>query len=386
MSDQLFDLLREADPAAAASPDPAKTAAQLAQILGSGQQPPAADQAIGASGPPQRRNPLRVVGATAGTGLAILVLVGGLFALVVVLGGGHGGDGTNPRYSAAEVTVAEHNPRLLVTASGWSVTQVVQATSEYGSMEFSDGDHRLELNWYPADSYQSYYDDRTPVDPDPTTIQVLGEDARTVNYGGTEFATMIPPTGDTFAEVRGDLGSYHAYVDVVSSLVPASVNVWLAALPGSVVAPDDRAQVVDEMLRGIPLPAGFDVDALKRSGDDLANSRVDLALRVTGAVTCAWLDIWTGQTGQGEQSRAEARRALDTAPSWPIIKEIQPKSVSAEGILDLADDGLDSSGFGRDTNPRYWGQLDCLRKLDRQAVSIAQVSRWDEFDPLRPWD
>lgn len=358
-NDQLIEGLSKVDPAAGASPDPAAATSRLAEIVGSPREASRRDRVLGGL---RRRQDVMRLGfagvATAGA-LAVVIWLGGSAGVGPSSNGGH------PEFAAAAVRVAEDNPRVLVTVPGWSVSDVGELTRDNGEMYFSNGEHELELTWYPAESYDGYYADRTHVDPTPTAIEVLGKQARTVQYGESEYATMIPPLGDVFVEIRGDLGSYEAYADAVSSLQPTDVDTWLAALPKVAVQPNERSRAVDEMLEGIPLPGRFDVAALKETGDDLANSRTGLAFHVTSAVACAWLDQWTGQSGEDAAARAEARRALDSVPSWPALTEMG----SSDGfLLDLTEDGRAGSGYGRDTDPKYWLQLDCLNHIDRQPA------------------
>jgi hypothetical protein len=253
------------------------------------------------------------------------VLVGLAAATVLILvgvGSIGGGSGDQPTFAAAAIKVAEANPRLLVTEPGWSVTGADEFASQHGETMFSDGVHELELDWYPARFYKLYYRDRTEVDKTPTKITVLGQRGRTVQYGSSpDYATMLPPQGKVFVEVRGDLGSRHAYLTAVRSLRSVDVNTWLSAMPPTVVRPSERAAAVDEMLNGIPLPSGFDADQL-RSGTATLD-RYQLGARVTGEVACTWIKQWADARRTGDSAAAQqAVRAMSTAHTWPILREM----------------------------------------------------------------
>lgn len=273
-----------------------------------------------------------------------------------------GGD-DRPAFAAEAIKVAEANPRLLVTEPGWLVTRADEFTTDQGEMIFSDGQNDLELFWNPADQYDGYLRDRAAGASAQSQIEVLGRPATMfrnddTSTGSPNFTTLIPPQGGSFLEIRGDeLGSEDAYLDLVHSLEPTDVETWLAAMPASVVSPADRAATVDEMLRGIPIPPGFDVDALKQG--DLASDRYQLGHDVAGAVACEWLDRWTAaaKAGDGAELR-EARAAMATSPDWPILREMQPQGGYPESIWDWRN-RMGDSGLGRETTRNYNPGLGC---------------------------
>ena len=65
------------------------------------------------------------------------------------------------------------------------MTRANQFEPDSGDISFSDGEHELEMVWYPARYYDIYYRDRTWVDRTPTEVEVLGVPRRTVRYGET---------------------------------------------------------------------------------------------------------------------------------------------------------------------------------------------------------
>lgn len=256
------------------------------------------------------------------TGAAFLGLAVATVAILVGIGSIGGGSGDQPTFAAAAIRVAQANPRLLVTEPGWSVTSADEFKPESGQMTFADGTHELELDWYPARWYHSYYRDRSEVDNTPTMLTLLGQRARMVQYGSRpDFATMLPPQGKVFVEIRGDLGSRQAYLTAIRSLRPVDVDTWLSAMPATVVSPTERAAAVDEMLKGIPLPQGFDASRLRSGGSVL--DRYQLGARVTGTVACKWVEQWAQARSDGDAARAaEAVQAMSTARSWPILGEM----------------------------------------------------------------
>src|SRR6185369_7639997 len=131
-----------------------------------------------------------------------------------------------------------------------------------GELTFSNGGRDFEIHWYPAHLYQQLLRDRADVSrPEEGTL--LGHRATTVAYSPEEYATMLSPQGKVFIEVRGQLGSRRAYDEILHSLQPVDVETWLDAMPPSTVRPEARAKAVEQMLRGIPVPPGFDATALQ---------------------------------------------------------------------------------------------------------------------------
>jgi hypothetical protein len=254
-----------------------------------------------------------------GAGLACVCAVA---AVILLGGGGSVGTGEHPAYAEAAIKVAEANPRLLVTAPGWAVSKIYELDVENGEIQFSDGDseHHLAITWYPARLYNGYLEDRAQVST-PEASTVLDHSATTVHYGGTEYATMLSPWGNVFIEIRGDVGDKEAYDDVIQSLRSVDVDTWLAAFPVSVVQPDDHAATVDSMLLDIPLPPGFDVDALRQ--DNSVFGRVAVETQVANAVSCDWIDRWVAAQKSGDTAAADAAvKAMSTARDWAILREI----------------------------------------------------------------
>ena len=240
---------------------------------------------------------------------------------LLVFGGlpGGGAGGSRPEFAAAAIRVAEANPRLLVTAPGWKIIRADEFEPDSGELTFSDGSHRFDVHWYPAQMYEEYLRDRATVSaPEPGIL--LGQRATTVDYTREEYATMLSPQGSVFIEVRGGLGSRAAYDEILDSLRPVDVKTWLNAMPASTVRPEARSGAVDRMLRGIPLPPGFDAAALQ-SENSIADES-SLAVKVGNAVSCGWVESWIAARAGGDEAAAErAVAAMASSPEWPIVRE-----------------------------------------------------------------
>lgn len=253
-----------------------------------------------------------------------LLLTGGLalaIAAALLFTGAFAGGGSHPPYAEAAVAVAEANPRLLVTAPGWRVTDAGEFEPRQGETTFSVGRRTLSLNWYPARLYRQMLRDRSHVSP-PQRSRLLGRTATTVDYGRGEYATMLAPIGPVFVEVRGRLGGRAAYETVVHSLRPVDIETWLAAMPAGVVTPAGRAAVVARMLRGIPYPPGFDPSGLESKTAVL--DHYALGVKVADAVACGWVESWLAARRAGDAAAAQAAvEAMASSHHWPLLLRME---------------------------------------------------------------
>lgn len=328
----------------------------MRRAIASGNSParpiPAGDRVASDLGSPAGR-PRRPALALAG-GLACLAAV----VALLLAGGGWPGRGGQPAFAAAAIEVAEANPRLLLTAPGWSVIDAGEFEREEGEVTFASGDRRFAVHWYPARYYRRYLRDRALVG-EPRRSTLLGRTATTVRYGtdrrgAEEFATMLAPDGPVFVEARGAIGDRAAYDAVLHSLRPVGVDAWLGAMPRSVVGPDARARVVARMLRGVPLPPGFDRSALQ--GADAVMNHYQLAVEVAGTVSCGWFESWLAATKAGEEARArEAVEAMSSWRRWPLTPSIAGSGGWATNLelaaKELAAGNVDRGPAGRVVNP-----------------------------------
>ena len=246
-----------------------------------------------------------------------------------------GGTGHEASYAASATRVAEANPRVLVSAPGWQVARVESFTAAEGEMTFADGDHELDVHWRAAKDYQGYLADRSHGNTS-APVEVLGRQGTIFRHGrSTDFTTLVPPRGANFLEIRGDLGSRPAYLEVLASLEAVPIGTWLDAMPDNVVQPGDMDATVAEMLRGVPLPPGFDAGPLST---DLPSERYQVGAQVAGAVACAWLDRWDDARRDGD-ARAErtALQAMQTSKRWPVLLQMNADGDYPEVVWEIAD-------------------------------------------------
>jgi hypothetical protein len=369
-----IDALRKANPVSAdelrADMSPEQHRAALRRAIEAGET--GRDLAEDVRVPGSRRGVLGTVRSRPGTtfGLGAALACAGIAAIALLLGGGSAGPGNRPAFAAGAVEVAETNPRVLVGAPGWTVTRADEFEPDHGSMEFSDGENRLTLDWtrvpadYPVPEFsgpQAYLPEldqwyRIPIAcaggkgvidcrvfERNTEISVLGRPAilaehQTVRPGRstTNSFTVYPsPEGRTHLTIYANLVSREQLLDVLDSLYRTDVESWLAALPPRVVEPLERPEVVDEMLEGVPIPASVDVDELKNEAS--AATRYQLGAAVTGAVACGWLDQWAGAVESGDAATAEeAVAAMSTSREWAILEEMNEQGGWSQTVWEYA--------------------------------------------------
>lgn len=262
--------------------------------------------------------------ASAGFGVACIAVI----ALLLVLGGGSVDsvrDGGRPTYAAAAVKVAEANPRLLVTAPGWSIIHANFGVDDGGLTYAREGHpaygpegERATLNWAPANLYRSALRGHRGEGTAETTT-VLGRRATTFHVlGGSTDVTVLPPQGKVFVEVSA---SPSDNATVLGSLRAVGVDHWLAAMPAEVVQPESRSGLIAGMLEGVPLPPGFDASSLEDESEPIDHYQFGQA--VAGAVTCGWLESWSAARRAGDEATArQAVQGMAGARRWPVLLQM----------------------------------------------------------------
>ena len=284
--------------------------------------------------------PTAAAPAPPGRGRRALVAVAAAAAFAAAIAGPTiafrgGNDALTPgAYSGQARAVASSNPRLLLDDPDWKITHVDEFSADVGEIVFSNGDRRLEVNWYAADTYQDYYDDRLMVSK-PKPFVLLGREGAQFTYSANDFAVMLPVKGKNFLEIRGGVGDSAAFAAVLAQLKQVSVEQWLAAMPASVVTPSETGKVAQQMLADVPLPAGFNTSKLPNDG---TNDFYQFGAAVIGNVTCAWLKDYQGaRTAGNEPGMAKVDQALGTSRTWKTLQQMNKDGDYPEAVWDLAD-------------------------------------------------
>jgi uncharacterized protein YodC (DUF2158 family) len=312
-------------------------------------------------------------------------------ALILVLGGG-AGEQTPRAYGAELVRFAESTPLLLLEGPEWGVRSVDQQPGGEGHMEFterspdphpneplmtrSDVKHhitpqsvierrqrRVELIWHDADQtrllwhdgklgrslYDTYLHKRVAIyEPGPafkTTIPSLGvtayiatrtENARIQGGPGDRLMVAIWVEGNHLIEFRASVPDLAGFRQRLDWLHRVNAQTWLGAMPPQVVKAAEYGATVDEMLRGIPLPPGFDPKSIPDLG--VTTDRYQVGAAVGGSVACAWFDSW-GQARAADDTKSarEAERVLLASETrWPIFNEMRKEGGYPATVIEYA--------------------------------------------------
>jgi hypothetical protein len=266
-------------------------------------------------------------------GIAAPAVAAAVAAVAVAVMLADRGDGH--AWAAALVRIAEAAPRLLVDEPGWEVTRADELSVDYGEMTLANGDRRLDLKWLPAGQYQHAVDKRAAEMDDLATAPAGGAEARVFRYPGTNDYVAVWLLGDYTVEARGLAADADAFRATLASLHEVDVDTWLSAMPESVIAPARQAEVIDEMLAGIPVPPGFDSTAIQAT--EAVRERYHLGAQVAGAVACAWIERWVAARDAGDEAAArEAVEAMATARTWPVLLEMDDEGDYPEAIWEYA--------------------------------------------------
>ncbi|MGH2973298.1 MAG: hypothetical protein ACRDLL_00305 [Solirubrobacterales bacterium] len=338
---------------------------------------------------PRPRRPRRFVLALGSAALAVV------FAAGLVLAGG-GSDRPSRAYGAELVRFAESTPLLLLEGPGWRVQDVYEtgqgtymprSTRGTGSMEFVTGkpipyesvritcvretvsksgkfpvckaeresgmlppavrQRRVELFWRHeklGDALATAHGMLHPHGQRWTEVPVLETTARVdttaefyVNQGGrgNRQMTALWAEGGYVLEMRAAVPDLAAFEERLGWLSRVDSQTWLDAMPAKVVKAADHDVAVREMLKGIPVPAGFKASRIPDEG--LTTNRYQVGAAVTGIVSCLWFRQWGEARRAGDgKAAAEAEKAMATAKSWPILQEMAKDGAYPETVWELA--------------------------------------------------
>jgi hypothetical protein len=253
--------------------------------------------------------------------VAVAVGVSALVASIAWLGGGLQG-GSSSAYGAELIRFAKNSPLILL--ADWEVGDAIEHSAKEGEMRFfRSGRATAELYWR-AGSFQKWVGDRARESVEETAAPVLDSSARVFRYpccgpGRLDFSALWRENGRVL-EFRTVAPSPAAFRERLAALQSVDVDTWLAALPRRVVQAVDRPVTVKAMLRGIPLPPGFEARDVEGAG--LMTDRSAIASQVLGAVACGWRGRWLQARSAGDRTSARAAvEALGSVREWPIVRE-----------------------------------------------------------------
>jgi hypothetical protein len=351
--------------------------------------------AEGVPNPGRRRRLSRPLGlGLAGAALAAVVV-----AVVVLAGGGAGRP--SRAYGAELIRYAESTPLLLLEGPGWGVRDVEQSGAR-GRIEFATASPEphpdesletraevkrhvtapgvvarrkrlVELAWYDSRDYSatlrggklslSFYDTylhkrihlhepgrslKLEVPGLGVTAYVNPHAETSWRQGGPGDRVMLAfwHEGTHLIEMRASVADLAAFRERLGWLRRVGPEQWLDAMPARVVKAADYTATVESMLRGIPLPPGFDPTRLKSEG--ITNDRYQVGAVVGGAVACSWFQTWDQALRRGDSATAEeAEAALSKAESWPIFREMAREGAYPATVIEYAEKMPSRKWYGR---------------------------------------
>jgi hypothetical protein len=371
--------------------------------------------------PPRARRPRRFALALGSVALAVAL------AAILVLAGG-GSNHPSRAYGAELVRFAELTPLLLLEGPGWRVQDVYEAgqgvymprsSRGTGSMEFVTGkptpyesvrvtcvretvsksgkfpvckaergsgmlpaavrQRKVELRWFHGsleDSLSMAHKMPHPHSQRWIKLPVLDTTADVdtraefyVNQGGrgNRQMTALWSEDGYVLELKAAVPDLAAFEERLDWLTRVDSQTWLDAMPAKVVKAADHDAAVQEMLKGIPVPKGFEPSQIP--DENLTTNRHQVGAAVTGTVSCLWFRQWgEARRSSDRAAAAEAEKAMATAKHWPILHEMAKEGGYPE-IWKLA--AAMPSGEGR----RGWRLLP-----QTEALGCA---RWGI--PVLPW-
>jgi hypothetical protein len=273
------------------------------------------------------RSPRRVL-AVAGLAAVVLPVV----AVLAVLPTGRRGDrrsGPPPAAltSGALRRFASASPRVLLQEPGWRVSYADEESTLTGELDFErvGASTGASLTWFPASDTRGYIQDRGSEASVKATAPLLGTTAHVFQYKHSlephpTFTAIWTkgPRGLMFEARARDMPSF---TSLLGHLHVVDYVTWLTALPRSVIQSADRGEAIRKMLKGIPLPPGFDASQIP--GATLVRDRYQLGAAVTGTVACEWFARWgRARTAGNHAAVKQAVTAMATARRWPVLKQM----------------------------------------------------------------
>jgi hypothetical protein len=285
----------------------------------------------------------------------VLAATAAVAAVLTLLPSGDRSGGPAPAFAASLVRFANASPLALLQLPDWHVVYANEEPGGYGEMHFVRG--AADANGNPQGaSFRNQASlagrvaslDWGPVNPagrkyiaggHETAATGLGVTARRFVFeGGSrrafDISALLIDRGRvlTFRATVTDMAMFRAELHALGAVDTAT---WLRAMPPSVVKSADSGATIRLMLKGIPLPPGF--DAARIRGARLVHDRYQLGTAVTGTVACMWIADWNRARGTGDTATVRrAIAAMATAPGWPILREMDREGAWPQVLISYA--------------------------------------------------
>ncbi len=236
----------------------------------------------------------------------------------------------------------------MLDAPGWTVTGTESGEDGYGEVDYDKGGGftekggaSLTITWYPADSYDSYVEDREHIVDPPAPgepVEVLGLGGQLWAYSADDHTVIREVQDGHWMEFRGTGMDEAAYRALLGQLRLVGRPGFEAALPDDYVTKDEGLGAALTMISGITDVTGVGwPDGRERTISSKENDPYHLGADVAGAYACAWIAEFADAKNAGDQARAdEAARVLGTSGTWPILLEMSADGDYPEVLWDYA--------------------------------------------------
>ncbi len=239
--------------------------------------------------------------------------------------------------------------RAVLDAPGWTVSATESGDDGYGEVNYDKGGGFTEkggasftITWYPADSYDSYVEDREHILDPPAPgepVEVLGLGGQLWAYSADDHTVIREVQDGHWMEFRGTGMDSAAYRELLGEVRLVDLPEFEAALPEGYVSKDERLDTVLAIISGITdvtgvgWPGGRQVSLTSTQTDPY-----QLGAETAGAYACAWLTEFERATRSGDAVRTgEAARVLGTSRDWPILQEMNADGDYPEVVWEYAD-------------------------------------------------
>lgn len=295
--------------------------------------------------------------------IAVASLLAAVAIAAITQTGGQDSSGT--AWAAEQIRFAETSPLVLLDKPGWSAEYANELSAAEGEIRFRFGkeapantsDRLLsldpdlaELHWRSGE-LNRWMRSRDASSVKKTRLPVLGTTAHVYQYEeyddglpGLHRITALFPYDGRVLEFKALATDFAAFAELLGALKRVDADTWLSALPKSAIPVTGRAREVEEMLRDIQLPRGFDPAAISAEG--VTQDRYQLGAVVTGKVACTWLVSWQRARRFGDRSAERtAAAALRSVAASAILKEIDPEGDWPEAMRQAVAAILDRAPF-----------------------------------------
>ncbi|GAB6902602.1 hypothetical protein [Kineosporia succinea] len=273
----------------------------------------------------------------AGAVAAVAVAAGALLVVIV----GRQDDTAGPGAPAAAAELPQHavagdeNPHLFMKDARWRLTSLSQEDRRSGNQVLTLEGRTVSVSWYPSTVEDLVMSSHRADLREEEPLTIFGQRATVLADALTHEALFTSGTVFTTVRVQG-VRTRDEFTTVLSDLTVLTPEQWEESLGEQVVPSARSGAVAKDMLRGVPVPDGFDPADL---ASEFTQDRSYFGTHVLGSVGCAWLDVYTrARADDDEKTMAEVDEPLSGHRNWPLQQEV------SAGVESSASDLLLVSG------------------------------------------